>query len=278
MRDLKKHQPIYKDFIHGIQKGFLLLDEKSQHKVKEFIRSQQDNSGAFINRGGKPDLYYSLFGCWISDAINLNEQKIKLLDYAERAILDENKLVDRYALLLIRLALKEKQIHKPNSFFFLKTFFNSNQQLNPAYRAFLFLLSFDAFYGHRKLLYFLLKAFLKYYRVPDEVPCSFRAAWLMAKQIVGLDVKDDSQLLFDYYEKGSGFKSFQDADSADLLSTAVALFALKKAGTELRKITPDMLEFVQQNFDKGAFLAGNGDQTRDLEYTFYGLLILGTLS
>ncbi|NCB08501.1 MAG: hypothetical protein EOM73_10090 [Bacteroidia bacterium] len=40
---------------------------------------------------------------------------------------------------------------------------------------------------------------------------------------------------------------------------------------------PDCLNLVQQNYDTGAFLSGDGDLSRDLEYTFYGLLTLGTL-
>ena len=61
------------------------------------------------------------------------------------------------------------------------------------------------------------------------------------------------------------------------LSTAVALFVLRETAYDMRMITPVCLDFVQQNYDDGAFLSGDGDATRDLEYTFYGLLALGTL-
>jgi hypothetical protein len=96
--------------------------------------------------------------------------------------------------------------------------------------------------------------------------------------MVGLDVNKDIQQLFEYYEEGTGFKAFKEVESTDLLSTAVALFALEKAGAGLKTIAPDVLGLVQNNYSEGAFLSGNGDETRDLEYTFYGLLILGTLS
>jgi len=62
-----------------------------------------------------------------------------------------------------------------------------------------------------------------------------------------------------------------------LLSTAVASFALKTANSDLRLVRPACLKLIEQNYSNGAFLAGNGDKMRDLEYTFYGLLALGVL-
>jgi hypothetical protein len=81
-----------------------------------------------------------------------------------------------------------------------------------------------------------------------------------------------------YFEKGKGFKVFPEQGNADLLSTAVSLFGLKKIGADLRIVSPVCLDLVQQNYDNGAFLSGDGDSSRDLEYTFYGLLTLGVLA
>jgi len=274
----KLHRPIYGDFIQDVRKGFLLLEENSGEEVKTFIKSQQHTSGAFVNRGGNPDLYYSLFGAWLSKALNLKDLQNNLREYTGELYVANNQAIDKHALLLIRLALNENDFSKPTLFSFLKTFIYSGWKMNMAYRAFLFLLSFDAIYKKQKFIYFILKFVLRKYRVSEDVPCSFRAALLLARHIVGADVEEDVRQLFKYYEEGMGFKAFKDAESADLLSTAVALFVLKKAGTELQVVAPDALELVQQNYDSGAFLAGNGDEVKDLEYTFYGLLILGTLS
>jgi hypothetical protein len=62
-----------------------------------------------------------------------------------------------------------------------------------------------------------------------------------------------------------------------MLSTGVALFVLKETGYDLRMIKPGCLDFIQENYSAGAFLSGDGDVTKDLEYTFYGLLALGSL-
>ncbi len=278
MNTKKLHRPIYEDFIHDIRTGYLLLEENSRKEVEAFIKSQQHTSGAFVNRGGKPDLYYSLFGAWFSKALNLEDLQNNLKKYTGGLHVANNQVIDKHALLLIRLILDENNFSKPTLFSFLKTFFYSGWKMNLAYRAFLFLLSFDAVYKKQKFIYPIFKIVLRSHRISEDVPCSFRAAWLLARHIVGADVKEDEEQLFEYYEEGMGFKAFKDAESADLLSTAVALFVLKKAGAELRVVAPDALELVQQNYDSGAFLAGNGDEVKDLEYTFYGLLILGTLS
>ena len=273
-----KHRPIYEDFIHNVKKGFLLLDENSRKEVKAFIKSQQKNSGTFVNRGGNPDLYYSLFGAWLSKALDLEDLQKNLKNQTQKLVPAKNQVIDKYALLLIQLTLDKNNFSKPTVFSFLKTFFYPARNLNPAYRAFLFLLSFDALYKRQKFLYSIVKIILLRYRAPDNVPCSFRAALLLARNIVGLKVEKDVRQLFEYYEEGAGFRVFKETENPDLLSTAVALFVLKKTGGDLRVVVPDALNLVQRNYDSGAFLAGNGDGKRDLEYTFYGLLILGTLS
>jgi prenyltransferase beta subunit len=255
-----------------------MLDEISQQEVISFIKSQQHSSGAFVNRGGNPDFYYSLFGAWLAKGLSLNKPQSSLKKYVSHQSSEQNYMIDRYALLLIRLAISEKNFRKPHLISFLKTFFQAGQKLNPAYRAFLFLLSFDALFKRQKFFSFLLKIILSTYRTAGDIPCSYRAAWLMARQMAGFSVDEDMNKLYEYFEEGVGFKVFKETKEPDLLSTAVAVFVLKRAGADLRLIAPDALQLVQQNYNSGAFLAGNGDAEKDLEYTFYGLLILGLLS
>ena len=96
--------------------------------------------------------------------------------------------------------------------------------------------------------------------------------------MAGKNVEKEQKQVFSRFEKDKGFKVFRETENADLLSTAVALFALKETDADLRMVAPDALNLVQQNYESGAFLSGDGDKIKDLEYTFYGLLILGTLS
>lgn len=270
--------PLYKQFIHEIEKGFSLLDETSKTELKNFVARQQHGSGAFTDRAGQPDLYYSLFGAWIAEALHLKPQKEKLKRFIQNINPEEKKKIDRFAVLLIRIIFQEKEVEKPSVFSFSKFVLDGKHTINPAYQAFLFLLSFDALYGKNKSLYFILKTILTFYRVPEVVPSGFVAAMLVAKYLAGMNVEKEKAELLLYFEEGKGFKVFKETVNADLLSTAVALFALKKAGADLRLVAPDALQLAQQNYAAGAFLSGDGDLTRDLEYTFYGLLTLGTLS
>jgi hypothetical protein len=140
------------------------------------------------------------------------------------------------------------------------------------------MLSFDALFGKSRGVYFLARIFLNFYNPAGNLPCSFLAALLLARFLTGQKVEKEASVLLNYFERGKGFKVFREQENADLLSTAVALFALKKVGKDLRMVAPDCLNLVQQNYENGAFLAGDGDLSRDLEYTFYGLLSLGVLS
>lgn len=254
-----------------------MLDETSQKEIREFVANQQHQNGAFTNRGGHPDMYYSLFGVWLSEALGLTQQLNKLNTFSGKFQPDKANMVEQFALLLIKV-VADKDFKKPTVLSLIKMIFEGGKDINPTYRVFLFLLSFDALHGKKRFLYFLFGIGLNFYRSPEDAPCSISAAVLVAKYLVGKKVENEIQNQLSYFENGKGFKVFKEMENADLLSTAVALFALKKAGVDLRTIAPDCLNLIQQNYDSGAFLSGDGDASRDLEYTFYGLLALGTLS
>jgi hypothetical protein len=273
----KSYLPVYLQFISEIERGFLLLDETSKAEIIEFVETQQHKNGAFTNRAGNPDLYYSLFGAWLSKGLKL-EKPLKNLQQFISFGQTSDKVVDKFSLLLIRLTLEEREFQKPSLFKLLSWITKGGKNLNAGYRFFLLMLSFDALYGKNRLVYFAMRMVLNFYRQPKDLPCSFFAAFTLAKFLTSKMVEKESKILMQYFEKGKGFKVFPEQENADLLSTAVSLFALKNVGVDLRIVAPDGLNLVQQNYNNGAFLSGDGDSSRDLEYTFYGLLTLGVLS
>lgn len=272
------YQPVYRQFITEIEKGFLLLDKTSQSELVDFFKTQQQKNGAFTNRAGNPDLYYSLFGVWLAKALKLEEQQNLLEKYILNIQQNDLKVVDKFSVVLIRLVLEEKDFKKPTFIELFRWMQKGGKNLNTAYRFFFFMLSFDALFGRNRIVYFFIRAFLNFYHPSNDLPCSFYAALLLAKHLTGMNVKKEKAALLHYFEKGNGFKSFYETENADLLSTAVALFVLNKADVDLRVVAPDCLNLVQENYERGAFLPGDGDSSRDLEYTFYGLLTLGVLS
>ena len=258
-------------------KGFSALDDKSQAEVKEFIASCQDSEGAFTDRAGRPDLYYSLFGTWLSVALKLEY----LLDKHKRFIFNSDgtykNQVDYTASLLIKSSLLGDDFKKPSFLRLCKSMFLKDQQISIFYRLFLFVLVIDSLFQF-KILYPAIRNILSLKAPRHNSPCSIYAAYTVVRSEIGCEVKEDQEKIFSFFEQGKGFKAFLDANEADLLSTAVALFALKTTGADFRNIAPDCLFMIQRNYNDGAFLAGNGDKVRDLEYTFYGLLALGTLT
>lgn len=255
-----------------------MLDETAQNEVRSFIESCQHPDGAFTDRGGNPDFYYSLFGVLIASAIDLKDLTDKHSDFIQQVEPPEKQGAMFFAYTLIRSFLSENNAQQPSILKLTRMLFNKSRNVNPGYQLFMWMLTFDFLYGKRQLILFPARIFLSVHRPTTDLPCSVVAAYAVARYFSGLNVNNELKMLFSYFEEGKGFKMFRDVNHPDLLSTAVALFALKTAGADFRLIVPDCLNLVQQNYADGAFLSGDGDTTRDLEYTFYGLLTLGVLS
>ena len=276
MNPSKVYSPIYRQFITLLNSGLACLDDETQSELREFVGKNQHVSGSFIDRGGAPDLYYSLFGYWMAEALMMNKQLESLKDFISTKKKDEHtNTVDRYALMLIELGTFENG--KPR-IQLARQIFNRDYKANFSYQLFLFLLVFDAKYGRKYWLYTFVRLWLRFYKPPVGSPCSMIAALVVARAEVGLDSDILQKQLLTFFDANIGFKAFDHLNTGDMLSTSVALFALKKTGFDMRIIAPACLDFIQRNYDHGAFLSGDGDETRDLEYTFYGLLALGCLA
>lgn len=77
----------------------------------------------------------------------------------------------------------------------------------------------------------------------------------------------------------SGFLAFPKAPIPDLLSTAVALHGLTGTEADLSIIKEPCLDFVDSLWSaEGGFHGNWTDHSLDCEYTYYGLLALGHLS
>ena len=56
------HIPFYRQMIALLRNALNLLDEQGREEVLKFLINQQNPDGGFRDRGGRSDLYYSLFG------------------------------------------------------------------------------------------------------------------------------------------------------------------------------------------------------------------------
>lgn len=96
----------------------------------------------------------------------------------------------------------------------------------------------------------------------DREPDREVASWLLAR-----------------CHKNGGFFAAPRAPMPDLLSTATALHALAALHADVRAVREPCLDFVDTLWtSRGGFYGSWADQTLDCEYTYYGLLALGHLA
>lgn len=304
MNPSSKNIPFYLQMIDLLRNALNLLDKQGREEVLQFILSQQNADGGFRERGGRSDLYYSLFGGLMIRAWSkghgaesmgqrtevtqpatcapqlVTESKEKLTRFVQKKSLSKvSGFIEQCCLVLLQKELKTGRISQIRSIFSLgRSFWRERQSINLSYRSFVLFLTLDAVFPFPRLLKFGAEKMLKQTAVDQHSPCSEVAAKVFLQRMMNQDGSKEIELLMSFSCESGGFKAFAHLDQADMLSTAVALFALEFAGSDLRLLKPDCLDFIQSNYFDGAFLSGDGDPTADVEYTFYGLLALGVLA
>ncbi len=263
-----------------------LLDDQGREEVILFVCNQQNPDGGFNDRGGKSDLYYSLFGGMMLSAWNkerasqATESILKLQQFITRQQNSEVPgFIERCCLVLLQKEFKTSRILRIQSFFSLgKSFWKERHSINLSYRSFVLFLTINAVFPFPGILRLAVRRMLDRTTVDQHSPCSEVAAKVFLQKMMNQDGLKEQELLKSFACESGGFKAFSHLQQADMLSTSVALFALSFSEYDLRLLKPASLDFIQQNYADGAFLSGDGDQTADVEYTFYGLLALGVLS
>jgi hypothetical protein len=284
------------------------LDVQGREEVLQFLISQQNPDGGFQDRGGRSDLYYSMFGglmlrAWgmgqRAEGIEPEDPRLEIVDRAtlpereavEGAILKLNQFIARQSnaevpgfiekccLVLLQKELKTGRNSQIRALISLgKSFWKERRSINISYRSFVLFLTLDAVLPFREILKLGAKRILTRTTIDQHSPCSEVAAKVFLQKMMNQNGSEDQQLLESFACEAGGFRAFAHLDNADMLSTAVALFALNYSGSDLRLLKPVCLDFIGQNFSEGALLSGDGDPTADVEYTFYGLLALGVLA
>lgn len=251
-----------------LARSVIILDDQTNSEIKSYIKGQQTTMGGFADRGGKSNLYYSLFGLYIAEALEIEEIKPALKGYLINAI-NTNKLsgIDlKCALILYIKLFGSKKI--PASLV-------KNDHIAAQYSDFINLLAY--LYSENYFSLFLIKQKLKKIKPNAGMPCSVLAAGLILQYGSKMHSEDPWEWMNSYYRKGS-FSAFSNIAHGDLLSTGVALYALRFADSNLSIIKPDSLTYLDSLYSEGGFCATSFDEVPDVEYTFYGLLGLGSLS
>jgi hypothetical protein len=251
-----------------------LLNEDMVEEIRSFIRKKQTPQGGFSDRAGKCDLYYSLFGYFIAEALSISEVHSPLKNWVKNEVSDKLTGVNLYcgAILYSKLhgiddlsiklgkqiavdLKKSKQVEYSNfmgflALYYLEDYLSIKRLINQA--------NFSA--------------------PQKELPCPVIAATTILNELSGRNHLSEVDQLKSFYMKNGGFRAIKNAPYEDLLSTGVALYALHFVNADLRLMTPECLSFVDGLYENGGFRSTQSDFETDVEYTFYGLLALGSLN
>ncbi|HAM08909.1 MAG: hypothetical protein A2X05_08400 [Bacteroidetes bacterium GWE2_41_25] len=252
-----------------LAKSVRMIDQDTLSEMQAFVRTRQTSEGGFADRGGKCDLYYSLFGCYIAQALGVHELMPSLREYVNNRVRAGNLEGIHLKCAVILLS----KLFGPET---VPSALKKGDKLQPLYSDFINLLAY--YYTEDYQALFRIRRKLKISNRGSEMPCSVIAAHLILEDCSGGAVTKPGKQLNDFYRNDGSFAALRRAPTGDLLSTGVALYALKFINSEIRIIKPDCLIYIDSLYSEGGFCATASDPGPDVEYTFYGLLALGALS
>ena len=274
--------------LQTLQRGCSSLGVQARELILGFLLSQRTERGAYVNKQGEEDLYYTTFGWLLESALGLRQDAEAMERYLAEVDLESLDLVHYAAAVRCRLlqrgakgrlsllwqALQRTPTRELESFRSVP-----NNDREAPYTQFIWMsLCEDTRNDYQA-------AALDAYRTSDGgyanvkggkemVTNATAAALMVVGQSEGYDAARVSPLL-QAQEPSGGFRATSVAPIPDLLSTATALFVLNCYGVRPRYEAAD---FVEAHWlESGGFAATLLDEKSDVEYLFYGLLALGTL-
>ena len=271
--------------------------------VRTFVRSQSHECGAWADRDGKPDLYYTVFGMEALLALHTEPDWTRLaawlttfgdgdrLDFIHLCCLARcwSAMPENIARLSdeTRTALLDRitAYETPDGGF-------SQRRGAARCTAYGCLLGWAAHYDLRAPLPSAetLTACLQALAVPSggyanepgiphgTIPAT-AAAVALHRHLRRIPPAGTGTWLLAQQHPGGGFLAAPGAPIPDLLSTAVALHALDGMQVSFAAYKESLLDFTDSLWSaEGGFHGNWTDDSLDVEYTYYGLLALGHLA
>ena len=260
----------------------------SADRVAEFVASHQTDCGAWANRAGDPDLYYTVFGIESTIALRRELPTDRIATYLET-------FGDGDGLDLIHLCClarcwagigMDRYAHAPRLAQRIGQFPRTS-----VYDTFMQLAAYEDLGvesrevdGVAALLDELATGDGGYANDADitiaNTPTTAAAVTIAHALGLPFEPKSADWLLGSCHAEG-GFFAMPMAPMPDLLSTAVALHALSCMKRDIDPVRERCLDFVDTLWSSRGGFYGNWaeeEDALDVEYTWYGLLTLGHLS
>ena len=252
-------------FLKTCSAGFARMTDEAQSALQGIVQLMQLSDGLFPDRGGRGDLYYTLFGlclAYVSDAKIDRATCEKTLEQAAPADLVHRAALahSRNLLKLMRLprAIRNLPFSAPELEFpdLPDTAFPQGDRFSP----------YSCFLRNDT------SADLSPYRLPDGLYSNLKGS-----KEYGVTATAAALCLHPDETTATALAGLQNPDGTfpggDLLSASVALYALNRTG---HKAEYDVRPFLSRCFrPDGLFGAVPGDPSGDPEYTVYGLLAMG---
>jgi len=283
--------------IETASRARMLLSEDARDAIVRFIEGRLCANGAYAGRSGTGDLYYTVFALQALLALDSPVPGERVWEFAcgfgAGAHLD---LVHLACLVRVK-SLLEGPMDAGEAAGFLSSFRSADGAFaarqgagtGSVYASFLAVaahedagLEVPDAAGVYRAFEALRSADGGFANEPgmEHGTTSATAAGVVVQRALGGGAEDGlSGWLLARLGRDGGFRASPRTSSGDLLSTATALHALCLTGVDLRHIAGACLDFVTQHWDgAGGFFGHAAEQTPDCEYTFYGLLALGSLA
>lgn len=259
-----KRKTLTDHLIQSAARSRAFLDRNSRLKLTDFILSRQNPDGGFQGRDAESDLYYTVFGVASLKALGHPVHAGRIWKYARSFGMGEGlDLV--HLVCLIRLKVAFPMLGKTRRKLFQQL---ENFRTEEIYDLVMKLLGEDclasAGFPDEPLL------------VSPTAPTTNLAAALIVNRTANDPIVEP---LLSRFADSGGFKPNDTVTVPDLLSTAVALFALTFTGVKLgEELQVACFKFIESLWrDSGGFSGHIADQFEDVEYTFYALLSIGCL-
>lgn len=277
-----------------LKDSLLLLTPETTDEICNFILKKQTAGGGFADRAGKGDLYYSLFGYFIAETFAITEVKEPLKDFVKSKVDSENLSgVHLYCAAILysklfgadatSLSLNHKIKQELKSSF--QHISSSAHQNYSNFMGYLALYYLEDFLSLKNLLHQYktisstqhINTSAHQHISTSNLPCPVIAANSILRNLSNHTDPSFEKKIKSFLRPSGGFAAVFKAPCEDLLSTGVALYALKFIDADIRILKPECLSFIDNLYEDGGFRAVRNDFETDVEYTFYGLLALGAL-
>ncbi|MGE5420888.1 MAG: hypothetical protein ACM3UT_11925 [Chloroflexota bacterium] len=193
-----------------LRKSLGMLDPEVQVTLKEYVRKSLSPPGGFMDRGGKPDIYYTLFGYYLAESLDLTDLFPSIRSFTENEI-SRNDLKGvplHCAAILFSKLCNDKAVEKRLRGL-IRVHLKRKDDKQPAYRAFISLLSCYYLNDFRSL--YLIKKQLEKLNSSNQLPSPVVAALLVLQHSFGRNVEELKQILLSFFSNPMGGATFSQA-------------------------------------------------------------------